>query len=59
MSAPEADIVFLSLGGMPGSRLVTVKGSGHFPHVERAGEFNTVLSEFLGSHSGGAAEGLA
>ncbi|WAL66391.1 alpha/beta hydrolase [Amycolatopsis cynarae] len=34
-------------GLMPGSRLVVVKGAAHMPNLERPGEFNRALAEFL------------
>lgn len=35
---------------IPGARLSVIKGSGHFPHLERPREFLQALTEFLASH---------
>lgn len=37
------------VGRIPGSRLVTMPGLGHFPPVEAPGDFNRTLGRFLGS----------
>jgi 3-oxoadipate enol-lactonase len=43
---------------IPGSKLVIIPGAGHTPQIERAPEFNRVLSEFLSRvHQGVAAGG--
>ncbi|TEU00830.1 MAG: alpha/beta fold hydrolase, partial [Dehalococcoidia bacterium] len=43
---------------IPGSELVIIPGAGHTPQIEKAPEFNRVLSEFLSRvHQGVAAAG--
>lgn len=43
---------------IPASELVIIRGAGHTPQIERAPEFNRVLSEFLARvHEGVAAAG--
>lgn len=34
-------------GGIPGARLVRIPGAGHISNVERPGEFNDIVREFL------------
>lgn len=41
---------------MPGSRLEIIKGTGHFPHVERPKEFVKVVLDFLSTTAAGAAD---
>jgi pimeloyl-ACP methyl ester carboxylesterase len=33
---------------LPGSRFVTLPGAGHISNMDRAGEFNSALRDFLG-----------
>jgi len=36
--------------GISGSRLVIIKGSGHVPSIEKPGEFNRIVLNFLGEN---------
>ena len=36
---------------VPGSRYLKLKGAGHLPMVEKPGEVNQAIDEFLASHS--------
>ncbi len=40
-------IAEIAASSIPGCRLARINGSGHYPHVERAQEFNAVLAQFL------------
>lgn len=40
--------------GVPGARLEVIRGAAHLPNMERPGEFNRVVLEFLNGAGGGA-----
>ena len=42
--------------GIPGARLEVVEGTAHLPNMERPGEFNRVVLEFLDDLGGGGSE---
>jgi pimeloyl-ACP methyl ester carboxylesterase len=53
-AALRADLLTV---GVPGARKVTMRGTAHLPNMERSGEFNSLVLEFLSESSSGGRTG--